>query len=104
MENPDIVATPAMFANVEIPEKSEKVANPALLASVARIDVDIVPVVKPVIITLLPMNTLSLNVDASSTVNPSRVVSPSTFKSWSNLHHFEHLRCFFKIDAPSTSS
>ena len=80
VENPVIVATPAIFANVAIPEKSEKVANPALLASVARIEVDIVPVVKPVIITSLPMNTESLKVDLSSTVNSSKVVVPSTFK------------------------
>ena len=70
-----------MFANVAIPEKSETVANPALCASTASIEVDIVPVVNPVIITSFPMNTESLNVDLSSTVNPSRTVSPSTFKS-----------------------
>ena len=80
VENPDIVATPAILAKVEIPAKSENVANPVLFASTANIDVDIVPVVNPVIITLLPMNTLSLNVDGSSTVNISSVVSPSTFK------------------------
>ena len=80
VENPAIVATPAMLAKVAIPEKSENVANPALLASVASIEVDIVPVVKPVIMTSLPMNTESLKVDLSSTVNPSSVVSPSTFK------------------------
>ena len=74
VENPVIVATPAIFANVAIPEKSEKVENPDLLASVARTDVDIVPVVKPVMITLLPMNTLLLNVDASSTVSSSKNV------------------------------
>ena len=51
VENPDMVATPAMLAKVEIPAKSEKVAKPALLASVANIEVDIVPVVNPVIIT-----------------------------------------------------
>ena len=69
VENPAIVATPAILAKVAIPEKSENVANPALLASVARIEVDIVPVVNPVIITSLSMNTESLKVDLSSTVN-----------------------------------
>ena len=81
VENPAIVATPAMFANVAIPEKSENVAKPALCASIASIEVDIVPVVKPVIITSFPMNTESLNVDLLSTVSPSSTVFPSTFKS-----------------------
>ena len=63
VENPDIVATPAMLAKVEIPAKSENVAKPALCDSTASIEVDIVPVVNPVIITSLPMNTESLNVD-----------------------------------------
>ena len=56
VENPAIVATPATLAKDEIPAVSENVAKPALLASVARIDVEIVPVVNHVIITLLPMN------------------------------------------------
>ena len=66
VEKPDIVETPDIFANVAIPAKSEKVANPALFASVAKIEVDIVPVVNPVIITSLPIKTESLNLDNSS--------------------------------------
>ena len=63
-----------------IPEKSEKVANPARCASVANIEVDIVPVVNPVIITSLLIKTDPLKTAGSSTVNSSSVVSPSTFK------------------------
>ena len=74
VENPEIVATPAIFAKVEIPEKSEKVANPARCASVANIEVDIVPVVKPVIITLSPMKTDELKLAGSSTINSSKNV------------------------------
>ena len=80
VDKPAVLANPDCAAKVDIPARSENVANPALLASVARIEVDIVPVGKPVIITSLPMNTESLKVDLSSTVNPSSVVSPSTFK------------------------
>ena len=104
VEKPDIVETPEIFVNVAIPAKSEKVANPALLDSTASIDVDIVPVVNPVIITSFPINTESLNVDLSSTVNPSSVVSPSTFKSWSKSASFWTFKVFLSVAAPSTSS
>ena len=63
-----------MLANVAIPEKSENVANPALLASTASIAVDIVPVANPVITRSFPMKTESLKVDGSSTVNSSKNV------------------------------
>ena len=63
-----------MLANVAIPEKSENVANPALLASTASIAVDIVPVVNPVTIKSFPIKTESLKVDGSSTVNSSKNV------------------------------
>ena len=69
-----------MLANVAIPEKSENVAKPALLASTASIAVDIVPVVNPVTIKSFPIKTESLKVDGSSTVNSSKNVAPSTFK------------------------
>ena len=58
-----MVATPDILAKVAIPAVSENVAKPALCDSTASIDVDIVPVVNPVMITSLPMNTESLNVD-----------------------------------------
>ena len=67
VENPAIVATPAMLAKVAIPEKSENVANPALCDSTASIEVDIVPVVNPVIITSFPIKTESLNLDKKIT-------------------------------------
>ena len=74
VENPAIVETPAILAKVAIPEKSENVANPALFASVARIEVDIVPVVNPVIITSLSIKTGPFKIARSSTVNSSKNV------------------------------
>ena len=73
-----MVATPAILAKVAIPEKSENVAKPALLASVANIEVDIVPVVNPVIITSLPIKVGPLMFTVPSTIKSSKEDSPST--------------------------